>query len=117
MASTQQNGVFTLTAIVNDGKGEDVTYEGEGNGPVSAFVDALTLAGLHVKVHDYTEHAMTTGEDSKAVAYVECEVGPDDASQVLWGVGVDPSITNASLKAILGAVNRYIRATTTTKVA
>ncbi|NLE97156.1 MAG: 2-isopropylmalate synthase [Propionibacterium sp.] len=109
VSSTDQNGVFRLSAIVNDADGNDVTYEGEGNGPVSAFVDAMVRAGLHIRVLDYKEHAMTTGENSKAAAYVECEVGPENATQVLWGVGVDPSITNASLKAILGAVNRYIR--------
>ncbi len=107
--STDSNGVFHLTAIVNDDKGEDVTYDGEGNGPVSAFIDAMTRAGLHIRVFDYKEHALTAGGDAQAASYVECEIGPEDEARVYWGVGVDPSITNSSLKAILSAVNRAIR--------
>ncbi|SDL65098.1 2-isopropylmalate synthase [Tessaracoccus oleiagri] len=117
VASTDQNGVFKLTAVVNDDHGKDVVYEGEGNGPVSAFVDAMTRAGLHIRVLDYHEHALTAGEEAQAASYVECEVGPENEAQVFWGVGVDPSITNASLKAILSAVNRYIRSRAQAKVA
>lgn len=107
--STDQNGQFMLTAIVNDDKGVDVLYTGEGNGPVSAFIDAMTRAGLHIRVLDYKEHALTAGGDAQAASYVECEIGPEADAQVFWGVGIDPSITNSSLKAILSAVNRAIR--------
>ena len=51
------------------------------------------------------EHALSTGGDASAAAYVECLVGDD----VLWGVGIDPSITTASFKAIISAVNRHHR--------
>ncbi|MFC7380794.1 MULTISPECIES: 2-isopropylmalate synthase [Sphaerisporangium] len=79
--------------------------EGVGNGPISAFVDALGRIGVEVRVLDYTEHAMSAGSDARAAAYVECQMG----DRVLWGVGVDGNTVTASLKAILSAVNRALR--------
>jgi 2-isopropylmalate synthase len=76
-----------------------------GNGPVAAFTAALAQIGVQVNVLDYSEHALSEGGDASAAAYVECEVD----GQVLWGVGIDPSITTASLKAIVSAVNRSQR--------
>ncbi len=107
--SSSQNGQFSITATVNAPSGEDISLAGEGNGPVSAFVDALSEAGAKVRVLDYSEHAMDSGGDAKAAAYVECEIDADGETQVLWGVGVDPSITSASMKAILSALNRAAR--------
>jgi 2-isopropylmalate synthase len=78
---------------------------GSGNGPIAAFVDALAGIGFNVRVLDYHEHALTAGDDARAAAYVECAV--DDT--VLWGVGVDSSIVNASLRAVVSAVNRAMR--------
>ena len=54
---------------------------------------------------DYVEHALSEGGDAYAAAYVEAEVN----GQVLWGVGIDPSITTASFKAIVSAINRAVR--------
>ncbi len=99
--SSSDTGPDTLSADVVDG-GTLVTIEGSGSGPVDAFVAALGTRGVKVEVLDYAEHALTTGGDSKAAAYVECQIGED----ILWGVGIDPSITTASLKAIISAVNR-----------
>ncbi|RMB59950.1 2-isopropylmalate synthase [Tessaracoccus antarcticus] len=107
--SSSQNGHFEINAVVNDPDGKDLHLSGEGNGPVSAFVDALAETGVHVTVLDYSEHALESGDDAKAAAYVECQIGEGDDAQVLWGVGVDPSITSASMKAILSAVNRTAR--------
>jgi 2-isopropylmalate synthase len=76
--------------------------EGEGNGPVSAFVDAVKPLNLDVRVLDYHEHALSSGGDATAAAYVECEVG----DEVYWGVGMDANILTASLKAVVSAVNR-----------
>jgi 2-isopropylmalate synthase len=84
--------------------------EGVGNGPISAFCDALENIGVPVRVLDYTEHAMSAGADAKAASYVECEVGGPNGTQVLWGVGIDANTTSASLKAIISAVNRATRA-------
>jgi 2-isopropylmalate synthase len=82
---------------------------GEGNGPIAAFVDAINGLsipgredGFDVRVLDYAEHALSAGGDAIAAAYVECLVG----DRVLWGVGLDPNIVTASLKAVISAVNR-----------
>jgi 2-isopropylmalate synthase len=75
---------------------------GTGNGPIDAFVHALSEVGLSVRVLDYAEHALTSGENARAAAYVECSV--DGRSR--WGVGVDANIVTASLKAVISAVNR-----------
>jgi len=103
-ASSSEDGPDTLTVELLDG-GEPVTLYGEGNGPIAAFVAALGSHGVKVSVLDYAEHALSEGGDATAAAYVECAVGDD----VLWGVGIDPSITTASLKAIISAVNRAHR--------
>jgi 2-isopropylmalate synthase len=78
---------------------------GSGNGPIAAFVDALAGIGFDVRVLDYHEHALAAGDDARAAAYVECAV----EDTVLWGVGVDSSIVNASLRAVVSAVNRAMR--------
>jgi 2-isopropylmalate synthase len=75
---------------------------GRGNGPIAAFVDALRAVGHDVRVLDYAEHALSSGGDARAAAYVECAIG----ERILWGVGVDPNIVTASLKAVVSAVNR-----------
>ncbi|RCK69380.1 2-isopropylmalate synthase [Desertihabitans brevis] len=82
------------------------TVTGEGNGPVSAYVDALSGLGHRVRVLDYSEHALSAGGDAQAASYVECEVGEPDEAVVVWGVGIDANTTRATLKAINAAVNR-----------
>ncbi len=90
-----------VTAEVSvDGQARQI--EGVGNGPISAFCDALGSLGIEVRVLDYTEHALSAGSDAQAAAYVECEVG----GQTGWGVGVDTNTVTASLRAVLSAVNR-----------
>jgi 2-isopropylmalate synthase len=86
-------------------EGDEHRITGTGNGPIAAFVDALASVGYDVRVLDYTEHALTAGDDARAAAYVECAVG----ERVLWGVGVDSSIVTASLRAVVSAVNRAHR--------
>ncbi|WP_344275667.1 2-isopropylmalate synthase [Actinomadura napierensis] len=85
--------------------GEIREIEGVGNGPVSAFEDALAAVGIRVRVLDYAEHAMSAGGDARAAAYVECDVNGTS----VWGVGIDGNIVTASLKAMLSAVNRVAR--------
>ncbi len=86
---------------------EDDEHEvtGTGNGPIAAFVDALAALGFDVRVLDYSEHAMSAGDNAAAAAYVECTVN----EQILWGVGVSGSIVTASLNAVVSAVNRAMR--------
>ncbi len=95
----------TSVAVVLRDAGVEMTLTGRGNGPVAAFCDALSTQGIDVRVLDYAEHAMSAGGDASAASYCECTVG----SRVLWGVGIDPSITTSSLKAIISAVNRALR--------
>ncbi|WP_244929118.1 2-isopropylmalate synthase [Nocardioides sp. W7] len=80
------------------------TLEGSGNGPIAAFVNAINELPnqFDVRVLDYAEHALSSGGDALAAAYVECAVG----DEILWGVGVDANIVTASLKAVISAVNR-----------
>ncbi|GAA2303913.1 2-isopropylmalate synthase [Nonomuraea roseoviolacea subsp. roseoviolacea] len=85
--------------------GEIREVAGSGNGPISAFIDAIARIGVRVRVLDYVEHALSAGSDAKAASYVECEVD----GQVLWGVGIDASTTTAALKAVISAVNRASR--------
>ena len=82
--------------------GERQALRGTGNGPIAAFVNAINEIGYDVRVLDYAEHALSSGGDAIAAAYVECAVG----DQILWGVGLDPNIVTASLKAVISAVNR-----------
>ena len=96
-----------------DGLSVDLTVDGEpttvvsaGNGPIDAFVNALTQQlEVDLRFLDYAEHALSSGGDARAAAYVECAVN----GQVLWGVGVDANIVTASLKAVVSAVNRALR--------
>ncbi|GIF65180.1 2-isopropylmalate synthase [Asanoa ishikariensis] len=73
-----------------------------GNGPIDAYVNAIQSMGIRVRVLDYAEHAMSSGGDARAAAYVECDVD----GETVWGVGLDPNIVNASMRAITSAVNR-----------
>jgi 2-isopropylmalate synthase len=90
--------------------GEKRTLRGRGNGPIAAFVDALSTVGFDVRVLDYAEHALSSGGDARAAAYVECAIG----ERIVWGVGVDPNIVTASLKAVVSAVNRVAPETSAT---
>ena len=80
-----------------------------GNGPIAAFLNALSNFGIEASVMDYAEHTMSVGTDAMAASYVECQVGEDAESQIIWGVGIDSSITTSALKAIISAINRSER--------
>jgi 2-isopropylmalate synthase len=81
---------------------EDRSLSAVGNGPIDAYVNALQELGIRVRVHDYHEHAMSSGGDAQAAAYVEGEVD----GRTVWGVGLDANIVTASIKAVTSAVNR-----------
>ena len=103
--SSADGRVEHLTArLVDDGV--ETTLSGAGNGPVDAFVHALReQLGLDVHVQNYHEHATGGGEDATAVAYVQLRIGQEVA---VYGVGLDPNIVTATLKAVVSAVNRAI---------
>jgi len=104
--SSDAGGRARITAQL-DHDGQPVTVTGEGDGPVEAFVHALVTAfgAADFDVLDYSEHAIGRGADAQAVAYVETSGGSD----IRWGLGQDPDITTASLKAVLGAWERHQR--------
>ena len=104
LTSTGDDEDSTLTVTLVDG-GEEKHLTAAGNGPLDAFVTALESTGLSVRILDYAEHALSEGHDAKAASYVECEID----GQVLWGVGIDPSITTSSFKAVISALNRALR--------
>ncbi|HEU5034248.1 MAG TPA: 2-isopropylmalate synthase [Mycobacteriales bacterium] len=84
-------------------QGRAQTIEGSGNGPIAALVHALAQLDIDARVLDYHEHATSAGEEAQAAAYLEVAVG----GRVVWGCGIHPSITTASLQALVSAVNRF----------
>lgn len=99
--TTDKDGTDTLTveAVVD---GVDTVLDGTGNGPISAFFDALAGIGVDARLLDYTEHTMSEGASAVAASYIECAID----GRVLWGIGIDSNTTRASLKAVISAVNR-----------
>jgi 2-isopropylmalate synthase len=109
-SSVGEDGVERITATVR-AYGAEHEISGVGNGPIAAFCEALSLVdlglgGVHVRVLDYAEHALTSGRDAEAAAYLEIEVG----ELVYWGVGISESIVEASLRGVLSGINRAARA-------
>ena len=104
MSETDEAGNtrVSLKADVQLG-GRTVSLQGEGTGPVDAFVAGLNTTGLaQVRVMDYREHAIGSGANAQAVAYLELRVG----DHTLFGVGMDADILTASLKGILSGLAR-----------
>ena len=102
-STTGEDGSRVVAQLVVDG--ERRTVSGAGNGPIAAFVAALTVGlGLDIDVVDYSEHAVGAGSDATAVAYVETQSAD---GTVRWGIGMDESITTASFRAVVSAVNRH----------
>ncbi len=101
VSADQNNTRIFAQLVVN---GQHVTVKGEGNGPIDALMAGLkNEMDVKFKVRDYHEHALTSGSEASAVAYVEAE-GPDGATW--WGVGMSSSILDASLEAVISAANR-----------
>ncbi|MEU3350064.1 2-isopropylmalate synthase [Streptomyces sp. NPDC037389] len=102
--STTAEGLDALTveAVVD---GEQTVLTGTGNGPISAFFDALAGIGVDARLLDYTEHTMSEGASAQAASYIECVID----GKVLWGIGIDGNTTRASIKAVVSAVNRAYR--------
>ncbi|MEY3346204.1 MAG: hypothetical protein RLZZ581_998, partial [Actinomycetota bacterium] len=94
--SSSADGKVSLSVDLLDNK-KALTLAGDGNGPISAFCRVLQAHGIDVQVADYYEHAMSAGGDANAAAYLECTVN----GGTFWGVGIDPSTTTASLKAVI----------------
>ncbi len=101
---SEMDGVVQLDAVLRDNSAE-VQVSGTGNGPISAFLEVLAKQGISVSLLDYSEHTLGASSDAQAAAYVELSV----EGKTLWGVGIDGDISNASLKAVISAVNRSQR--------
>jgi 2-isopropylmalate synthase len=84
-------------------EGRTQSVSGRGNGLISSLLATLSENfGAALEVRDYSEHAMGTGSDARAAAYVEC-VTPD--GRTVWGVGIDEDVATASVRAVLSAAN------------
>jgi len=102
VVSSGEKGTSVVAQVLVDGQHR--TISGRGNGPVAALVNGLrSELGLEVSVEDYHEHALTAGSEASAVAYVQA-TGAD--GERTWGVGMDSSILDASLHAVISAANR-----------
>ncbi len=102
---THASELRNIMAIVRK-DGEDIAVHGKGNGPIDAFINALKEeAGIEIKIIDYSEHAIGSGSDAAAIAYVETQTGD---GRNLFGVGRDKNIVTASLRAVVSAVNRAV---------
>ncbi|WP_199199645.1 2-isopropylmalate synthase [Amycolatopsis sp. CA-128772] len=98
------DGEYDITATVRV-EGDEHEVTGRGNGPIAAFFDALSTVGFDLRLLDYSEHTLSPGDDSRAASYIECAI----SDRVFWGIGIDPSIVTASLRAVVSAVNRANR--------
>jgi 2-isopropylmalate synthase len=97
------NGEVRCVARVVRG-GSLAELKGVGNGPIAAFVNALTSEGApKFEVAHYSEHSLSAGEGAAAIAYIQIRLAD---GRTRWGAGVDTNIELASIKAVLGALNR-----------
>ena len=86
-------------------EGGEQSVSGRGNGLISSVVSTLEEAfDLEIKVLDYTEHALGTGRDARAAAYLMCQSG----GRVIWGCGIDEDVATASVRAVLSAANSVV---------
>ena len=103
--SSDFDGTTKLSVAMRVDEGS-VDADAVGTGPIDAFLSVMREQGVDVTLYDYSEHTMSASGDAKAASYVELDV---DGVR-LWGVGIDADISTASLKAIVSAVNRAVRA-------
>ncbi|OCT26270.1 2-isopropylmalate synthase [Pseudomonas putida] len=103
MLTSDQASTYVNAQLLVDGGRLPLT--GKGNGPLAALVNAFAALGLNFDIADYHEHAVRDGAQAEAIAYVEIRVN----NQLLFGVGKDSSILQASLQALVSAVCRATR--------
>jgi len=82
---------------------QPLDISGEGNGPLAALVHGLQKDGAHFEISNYSEHALGSGEEAAAIAYIQIK---HSDGRTRWGAGVDTNIELASVKAVLSALNR-----------
>jgi 2-isopropylmalate synthase len=103
--ASDMTGSTSLTVKLRIGDDIDETVA-TGNGPIAAFLHVMADHGLEIELFDYSEHTLSAGGDAYAASYVELRVN----GKTIWGVGIDADISTASLKAVVSAVNRSVRA-------
>ncbi|NWK46729.1 2-isopropylmalate synthase [Ralstonia pickettii] len=102
----RDDGSQQIRLVVNIADREHIC-EGSGNGPLDALVHALShVLAAPVSVHHYEERALGQGANADAIAFAEM-AAPGVAGSV-FGVGVDANLTTASIRAVVGGVNRLI---------
>ncbi|MHA6317291.1 2-isopropylmalate synthase [Altererythrobacter sp. CAU 1778] len=86
--------------------GEEKSVSGRGNGLISSVVGTIHDSfGVDLEICDYSEHALGTGTNAKAAAYLECR---NAAGETIWGVGIDDDVATASVRAVLSAANSAV---------
>ena len=80
-----------------------MSISGSGNGPIDSFINAMaSYLKLNIKVSDYHQHAISSGSDASAAAYIELDVNKN----TVWGIGIDSNTVIASFKAIISGLNK-----------
>lgn len=105
LSEDHSNDYDRMVELTIEDHGEVKTVVGYGNGPIDAVINALNNNDL-INTHliDYSEHALTSGSSSKAASYVQLRVKGSPVQE--YGVGIHANITNATIKAIISAMNR-----------
>jgi 2-isopropylmalate synthase len=102
--SKDDNAEFVEATI--DHNGDKIKISSTGNGPISAFVNAMRdTFKLNFMLNDFGQNTRSSGSTAEAAAYIEIKV-PDENGRSVFGVGIDTSITLAPIKAVISAINR-----------
>ena len=105
LSSDTKTDFDTKVMVVFTDHGKMERVEAVGNGPLDAVLRGLSLKyGFNVRILDYEEHALKSGSDSQAAAYIHLMDG--ESGRITYGVGVSSNITRASVRAIFSAINR-----------
>lgn len=105
LSGSVQSEFDTRVTVVYTDHGEEKTFEAIGNGPIDAVQRGLSHElGIVIKILDYEEHALQSGANSQAAAYIH--LLDNNTGSVTYGVGVSSNITRASVRAIFSAINR-----------
>jgi 2-isopropylmalate synthase len=100
--TTSENGKVMCEATVSR-DGTQMRLAGQGNGPLAALVHGFATNGIRFEIADYAEHALSSGEEAAAIAYIQIKHAD---GKTRWGAAVDTNIELASVKAVLSALNR-----------
>lgn len=105
LGDTSESEFDTKATVLYTDHGVEKEFEGVGNGPIDAVQRGIQVElGVKIKVLDYEEHALQSGSNSQAAAYIH--LLDSDNARVTYGVGVSSNITRASVRAIFSALNR-----------